>query len=200
MSAAASLRNRRTDSVEELDRNLRAYLSARGDAPSLRARAAALDWICAHPRKTQSRLVGMLSSRATTAPTAVLAALARIGTASSVPPMEALLREGSADTSLAADQALAAHPSPAAATALRKALRSRSGPAAVSAARVATRRFDASILPLLEEALAGKDAELRFHALRAAVSLGGLTSGKLAEIATGDRDADVRRLAGELSK
>jgi len=187
-----------SDSVHELDSNLRAYLSARGDAPSLRARAAALDWICAHPGKVQPRLVSMLSPDATTAPTAVLSALARIGAASSVPAMEELLRRGNAEVSLAAAEALAAHQSPRAAASLRRALRSRVGLGAVSAARVSARRFDAAILPLLQNALLGEDALLRFHALRAAVRLGGVSVDRLERMASEDPDPDVRRLAAEL--
>jgi len=190
---------RKSDSVE-LEERLRTYLGASGDPASLRARGPALAWLVAHAKSAEPRLRELLSPAAPAAPLLALDALVRIGSGASVPAIDALLREGNTEVSLAAARCLADHPSPRAVTALRKALRSNIGPAAISAVRVASLRLGASCIPALLVALESQDPDLRFHALRAVGLLGGISPARIQSLASKDPDKDVRRLARELSK
>jgi len=182
---------------DELEQQLRALLSTRGHEADRREHDRALAFLLAHADEAHPRLLALLDP-AGYVPVAAVNALPLFGRAESIPVLERVMREGAQLISMSAGQALARHPLPDAREALLRGLEDNREETKVSAIDGLMTRGDKSACAVLQGLLGHASYELRYHAVRAAATLGCITAEKLKQIAENDSEQDIRELAASL--
>jgi HEAT repeat protein len=108
------------------------------------------------------------------------------------------MREGAELIGMSAGQALGRHPLAEAREVLLRGLEDNREETKVSAIDGLTTRGDKSVCPALQGLLDHRSYEVRYHAVRAAATLGCITADDLKKIAENDSEQDIRDLAAGL--
>jgi hypothetical protein len=160
-------------SASELESNFRALLNPSGDGPSRREHDAAVHFLVEHADQSYPLLLNSLRANPTAlnAPP-VIEILPLFKRSESIPVLEQIMQQGVEQVSQVAGIALGRHSDVAARDALLRGLESSSRETVIAAIDGLLFRADLSTCDSLRKFFRNSDANIRDHALHAAVKIG----------------------------